>query len=145
MVDFNDIVKKSLAVVNQGFVKARDDLGAVVERIDISLRENAGDHFALLLSEVSSSLKGTIFCIVLDADTFNATATLIPVLHIRIPTSGYPLELGSINRVTELFVDSDQRLASMSEVEAYFVEQLSDPNSVLIQAIGFALRKKMNQ
>ncbi|CAM2151716.1 protein of unknown function [Pararobbsia alpina] len=145
MTDFNELIKRSLSIVNESYAQAKGDVEGVIERIDFSLRDNAGDHFALVFAEFASSLKGVVFRVHLDTDVYNPQSELVTIVHMRILSTGYPIELGEINRNTGLFSAGGNALSSVQDVEEYFADQLSNPNSALIQAIGFALRKKMSK
>lgn len=142
MDDFNDILKKSLSVVNEGFRAAMDDIENIIAAVRESIKGNAGNEFSLECSEVFSNIKGSIYRVFLDTDSFDPEADLVVLTYFRIPQKGYPIELGNYNKVTGFSV-SGKLWTSKDDVMNHFVSQLQDPESQLIQAIGFALRRRM--
>ena len=145
MQDFNDILRRSLSIVTDGYEKARGDINDVVGLIRGAIKENIGDNFSLELAEAKTDIKGSTFNIYLDTDIYDLSASIVPVVDIRIPGGGYPVELGDFNKSLQVFHSRDEVLCSRIDVEQFFAQQLSDPDSSLIQSIGFALRQKANK
>ncbi|MFJ1213317.1 hypothetical protein [Burkholderia pyrrocinia] len=142
MTNFDSLLQKSLATVNDGYEQARQDLENIVSEVDTSLKSNLGDEFAFVAIEEDINIKGTIYAISLDTETDNRSAPYIPIVSIRIPSTGYPIETGSISKSTGLFTVDGTVLKDSSDIKTFFSAQLENPNSMLIQAIGFALRKR---
>lgn len=143
MANFDALIKKSLAIVNDGYQQALADVKVVVEKLSNAIRQNAGEHFALEVSEVKSDVKGVTFRIFLDTDVNDLQADIVTIVHIRILSKGYPILHGSFNKTQNVFVSMDgNELEDMAAVEQFFADLLADPESSLIQALGFAMRKK---
>lgn len=142
MNDFDFILRKSLAAVNEGYEQALSDLFEIVEEVDASLKTNVGEEFAFVAVEYELSMKSAIYTVSLDTNSDDRGAPYIPVVSMRIPSSGYPMETGSVQKSTGNFTPDGIALKDRSEIKVFFASQLEDPNSLMIQAIGFALRKK---
>ena len=144
MTNFDELLKKSLSVVNDGYQIACNDVGAIVDKLGKAIKQNAGDQFGFEMSEVQSDVKGVTFRIYLDPDSNDINAALLNIAHIRIPSKGYPIFYGVFNKSSNVFAAAD-KLENAEEVAEYFSDFLKDPESPLIQAIGYVLRKKANK
>lgn len=142
MVDFNEILKKSLLTVNEGYQRAYEDLSSVVAGVRESIKQNAGQEFTIELSQISAQLEGTSFQIYMDTDVNNSHAQIYRITDIEIPQTGYPIFLGAYNRVHQTFMRGEESFEDAEAISTYFAEQLSNPESRLIQLIGFALRRR---
>lgn len=142
MTNFDLLLKKSLAAVNDGYEQARSDLQHIVSSVDSSLRSNLGDDFALVATEEEISIKGTVYTVSLDTETSNRSSPYIPIVSLRIPSTGYPIEVGSMVKSTGTFSTDGTFLVDIESIKSFFAAQLDNPNSLMIQAIGFAIRKR---
>ena len=93
-------------------------------------------------AEVTYDVKGSTFRIFLDPDVSDSSAQVAVIVYMRIPAQGYPVQVGTYNKSGGIFTPNNKDLANKSEVEEYFADQLQDPDSKLIQAVGFALRRR---
>ncbi|MBR7631814.1 hypothetical protein [Janthinobacterium lividum] len=139
MINFDDLLKSSLSVVNEGYQTAFDDLVDVVERLNKSIKSNAGESFALEWQSLKNEVKGSLFRIYFDTDENNPKAEAITITSIFIPSLGYPMMYGAYAFKTRIFNESGQ-CSNKDELEEYFSGFLASPESPLIQAIGFAMR-----
>ncbi|WP_143450355.1 hypothetical protein [Janthinobacterium sp. BJB446] len=140
-MDFDSILRKSLTVVNDGFQDALTDLKGVVEAVSESVKNNAGQKFALALGEVSNDLRGSTFRVFFDTDVNNVRARIIDVLYFRIPASGYPIFEGQYDKGSKNF-SAGKELKDKDSIAQEFGSLLRNPDSSLIQAIGYAMRTK---
>lgn len=145
MTDFNEILRKSLSIVNDGYQQAVDNIKEVVSNLSDSIKANAGEDFSLEIGEISSDLKGATFRIFLDTDVNDVEASTMNIIDLRIPVGGYPVQLGTFTKSIQSFKAAEQVLNNKSDIEQYFAQQLSEPDSRLIQAIGFAVRRRANK
>jgi hypothetical protein len=139
IMDFDSLLKGTLSVVTEGFQTAVTDLRDLVATVGQAIQRNAGEKFALEASEESSDLKGSTYEVYLDPDVFNPRVKIIPVAYFRIPANGYPIAQGSIHKSLRSFI-FEKNLADKSELEQVFAALIQDPDSSLIQALGYALR-----
>ena len=139
-MDFTDLLKNSLAVVTGGYVTAHDDLIGVIDRVRKALLSNAGEQVALELKKVSADVSSTVFRLFLDPSTMDPETALVTITYFRLPSSGYPIEWGSYKRVTNTFEASGEAEVK-EELEKFFGSLLTQPESTLVQAIGFAMRQ----
>lgn len=144
MPNFDEILKKSLSAVNDGYGAALEDLNNVVEKLALAIKGNAGEQFNLELAKVSEDIKGATFRVYLDPDPEDANVSLINVGHFRLLSSGYPIYSGLYNKSSSLF-SPEREFSDVVALEGFFAELLASPDSTLIQAIGFAIRKKASK
>lgn len=141
-IDYDSILRATLTTINQGFENAQRDLVSVVEAVSNSLKRNANDTFNLDFTNLREDYNGTIYRIFFDENPNDLEAATITVDFFYIPSKGYPIEQGNYYRTNEEF-KKHQEISSKEELELYFQEMLKDPESSLIQAIGFSMRKKL--
>ncbi|HTJ93564.1 MAG TPA: hypothetical protein VL424_10725 [Pararobbsia sp.] len=142
MIDFDDLLQRMFPVLNQGFERAKQEAEDVLDRLNASLAANVGAHVVLHFIEIYTGAKYSIYGVFLDPDSSDATEELVPVIHMRIPAAGYPIELGSIDPISENFASADRVLNDVDAIEVFFADELSNPDSAFVYAIGFALRMK---
>lgn len=140
MINFDELLKSSLSVVNEGYQTAFDDLVDIVDRLSKSIKSNAGDNFALEWQCIKDEVKGSLFRIYFDTDENNPKAEAITISSIFIPSLGYPVTYGAYSFKARVFSEGG-KCSSKEELEEYFSGFLASPESPLIQAIGFAMRK----
>jgi hypothetical protein len=141
MADFDLLLKKTLAVVNENYDIALSSVRNVVEQLGNAITSNAGDEFALEMYELASDIKGSVHRVQLDPDVNDDSVRLVVITYLQIPSSGFPIRIGRYSKSTGFFPE-EMTLEDAEDVERYFARFLEDPNSKLIQAIGFALRLK---
>ncbi|MFZ6720661.1 hypothetical protein [Undibacterium sp. Ji49W] len=139
MVDFNALLKKTLSIVSEGYERAFNDLETVVDKLSTAIKENAGGDFALAMSTARSDVKGTIFRIYFDTNVDDPEADVITIVHIMIPSIGYPIYPGVYNYKSDAF-NYEGKIDDFEELEQYFKGFLESPESTFIQALGFAIR-----
>lgn len=141
MANFDELIKKSLSVVNDGFQRTLADLTALVEQVNSAIKQHAGPQCGLVLEQIDSDMKGANYRLSLDTEAGNPQAPRIGITHFRLLPKGYPLLHGRYNQAKKMFLGSEfSTLADQKQVEEYFANLLQDPDSSLIQAMGFALR-----
>lgn len=138
-MDFNAILKLSLAAVNDNYQEAVRDVEEVVGSVHAAVQQNAGKRFGVVLTDQSADIKGSTFRIYFDTNVDVMRAKIIDVLFVRIPSSGYPIALGTIDKSTKNFF-AEQQIIDKEQLQKAFAQLLQNPESSLIQAIGFALR-----
>ena len=146
MTDFNVLLRQSLAIVNDGFQNARDEIERIVAKLSAAVKQTAGEDFAVEMSEVSATPKGTTFRIYFDPNSMDPTAEVITVAALFVPSKGYPVLRGTWNKSTNTFFPTQGgELRTLEDVEKFFADLLSNPESSLIQALGFALRRSVSR
>nr|WP_091659435.1 hypothetical protein [Massilia sp. PDC64] len=138
-MNFDAILKSSLAAVNDNYQIAVGEVQDVVNSVHTAVRHNAGNRYGLIFTEMSADIKGTTFRIYFDTNVDVMRARVIDVLFIRIPSTGYPIAIGTVDKATKNFF-TEQNVNNKEELERVFAQLLQNPESSLIQAIGFALR-----
>lgn len=145
MVDFSDLLQRSLATVNDKYARTVEDLRTVVSELRASIKTIANNEFGFELAEIVSDVHGTTFQIYLDSDVTVPNATLVTVAEFHVGATGYPVEIGTFHKGTRRFVSGGfPPLNDIEQIRVFFVEQLSNPESPLIQGIGYAMRKRLN-
>ena len=82
------------------------------------------------------------FRVFLDTGVNDMEAEVVNITHLRIPAHGYPVSYGTYTKNTGAFIPAQNSdLKDLEAVEKFFADLLSNPESTLIQAIGFALRR----
>lgn len=140
MQDFKDILKKSLTAVNEGFESAMRDLDTVTGNVNAAVKEIASQSFEVSLRKVSEDVTAVIYRVSLDMTVDNVKSTVMAITHFSVPSKGYPLHFGSYSKRDDEFSISG-RIDAIWELEQFFVDMMNDPDSSLIQSIGFAIRK----
>jgi len=143
-MDFDNLLKTSLAVVNDGYQVAVNEVKEVVQDVSEAIARNAGEQFSISASEVANDMKGATYRIYFDTDKNNMKARLIDVIFIRVPSTGYPLLEGRFDKATKSFYPESQ-IASQGDLAEIFGSMIKNPESSLIQAIGYALRTKYDE
>lgn len=143
-MDFNEILKNSLAAVNDNYQIAVGDLEEVVESVHTAVQRNAGEKYGVILTDLSADIKGTTFRIYFDTNIENLRSKVMDVLFVRVPSSGYPIAIGTVDKATKKFY-GEETANNKEELKKYFGQLLQNPESSLIQAIGFALRTQEDE
>lgn len=144
MTNFNEILKETLSAVNKAFNTAQKDLQEIATEISNAVKENAGADFDFVMREIRSDVDGVLYRFYFDTDVEDEYADAINISFVHIPQTGYPLSHGSYS-----FKNKDytriKSFADKEELEYYFSNFLKEPESPLIQAIGYAVRKKQKE
>jgi hypothetical protein len=141
MPDFDSLLQHSLSTVNSGYLAAQGDLFRVVERLAEAIQRQTGTNIYLALKQQTADVKGTVFVLYVDVNPDDQQADTINIEHIKLQARGYPVLLGTYRKPINDFKASGS-LDTPEDLEAHFVDLLADPDSPLIQAIGFALRQR---
>lgn len=140
-MNFDEILKSSLAAVNDGYAAAHTDLSETVNKVREAVTEHTDDKVALELQKVASDLKSTTFRLYLDPNVNDLDQGVITITFFQLPASGYPVKFGT-------FIKSGSIFNSIGEAEdkeallSYFADLLDSPESMLVQAVGYALRQR---
>jgi hypothetical protein len=140
MIDFEELVNKSLATINTGFEESISDLTKILDSITSALQNASSRNFLLDYRIVSEGPKGSVARVFFDADPDDVDAEQSTITHIWIPAKGYPIEGGTYRKSLERF-DQTDIFNDGEALEAYFADLLASPDSALIQAIGFGMRQ----
>lgn len=140
MNNFSDILKNSILQVNNGFEKAHEALVKVIGQLTTAIEEIGA--FACRLSEVENRPEAAIYRLSFDPNPDDIEVKLIHLAMFRIPSYGFPIETGNYIKNRDEFV-IENIIEDEAALESLFKDILSDPNSSLVQAIGFALRSKL--
>lgn len=140
-MDFENSLKRSLMVVNEGYQNARNDVDRLLSSLAEAVSKIAGEQFVLGVDEFSSDVKGTNLRINLDTDFTDMNADIVDIAFIRIPAKGYPIQHGPLLKATKTMM-VQTHIADAEELAKFFLDMIENPDSPLVQAIGFALRKK---
>ena len=138
-LNFDGLLKASLAVVNDGFQRAVSDLNDMASEVDAAIKRNANARFGLSVSELTSDMKGSTYNVYFDPNIHSSKSVIIDVAYFRVPASGYPISIGLYQRNTRNFYP-EASISDRGELESVFERFLQDPESALIQAVGYALR-----
>lgn len=145
MIDFNEILANTLGKINQGFDQAISDFIETVDSVDSAVK---GAHkeglFGIGYSTVNESPKGSVFRVYFDPNADDLEVPTLAIGYFLVPYKGYPIQFGQYRKLTDDFKPR-MEFPDRAELEKYFANELSDPESSIIQAIGFGLRstKKM--
>lgn len=145
MADFDEILRKSLSIVNDEYQRALDELRVIVAEVRESIKTNAGEEFTVELSELTSNIEGAAFQIFLDTNVNDLNSSLLKIVELQVPANGYPIFIGTYSKANGRFTQGDEKFDNQDEIRNFFANQLSDPNSRFIQLIGFALRRRANK
>ncbi|WP_159874666.1 hypothetical protein [Aquitalea denitrificans] len=143
MTDFLKIIQTTLQDINSGFETAKNDLNNVVESINEAVLKTSARSFSMYTRPLTESPKGDIYRVYFDTDTEDSDAEVMTIMDFMIYPKGYPIDMGSYRKQTGAF-SPIKRLANRSDLEEFFAAALSDPESSIIQAIGFGMRKYRN-
>lgn len=141
MSDLKKLILDSLKDINHAYEIAEADLAEVLLQVTEAVREATGAPFDFSYHSVFESPSESVFRVLLDFDSNEFDSETHKISDIKITPMGYPIYFGIFNKSAELFmpqVTLDDRKA----LETHFFGMLSDPNSSLVQAIGFGLRKR---
>lgn len=141
MNDFDALLKRTLSIVNADYDEALSVVDAVVTQLREAITTNAGSEFAFEITELSNDINGSVHRIYLDPDSNDSAARIAVITYLQIPSTGFPIKVGRFSKNTGFTAEEDD-LKDSEEVVKYFSNFLEDPNSKLIQAIGYALRLK---
>lgn len=145
MADFDEILRKSLSIVNDEYRRALDELKVVVAEVRESIKANAGEEFTVELAELVSNIDGAAFQIFLDTNVNDLRSSVLSIVEIQIPANGYPIFIGTYSKGGGIFTPGEEKFDNQDEIRSFFANQLSDPSSRFIQLIGFALRRRSNK
>lgn len=140
-MDFDEILRQSVLSVNAGYETALSDLRTVVGKLEAAVKKNAGEKYGFILNELHSDVRGTTFRTYFDTDVKNVRAAIMDIIIIRLPASGYPLSIGTFDKGSKNFNPTEE-IPDVDALNRVFVTLIREPDSALIQAIGFALRNK---
>lgn len=139
MVDFSSLLKDTLAAVNKVFKEADSDLSDIASRISSAIKTNVGEQFDIVKSEIKNTIDGVVYRFYFDTNVLDERAEAITLCFIHIPVTGYPIFSGNYTYKDRTFV-AKGKYDNKKDLEEYFEKFFEDPESSLIQAIGFALR-----
>lgn len=122
-------------------MRAHDDLTQVVEKVRVAVVGYAGEQVALELKKSAANMRHTTFRLYIDPDTADPEQSMMTITHFQLPAAGYPIKYGTFSKVTDSFNPAGE-LPDVDSLNKYFAELLSQPESVLVQALGYALRKR---
>lgn len=140
-MDFNQIVANTITGLNKGYEQAIYDLTDISNQVSSAIKNNSKSDFDIFIRPLFEAPKGDIFRVYFDTNSEDPESETIPIATLFIPPKGYPIQLGSYRKVTDEF-KAYRIIENRNEFESYFAELLSNPDSALIQAIGFGMRKK---
>jgi hypothetical protein len=140
MIDFDSVLKNSLKIVSEGYQGALSDVKDIVSEVSMAVARNGNEQFALYVQEMSSDIKGGSFKIRFDTNVNNGRAKVIDIVYVRIPSIGYPIGVGSFDKHSQRFFVDDE-LTDKESLRNYFLRLIENPESTLIQSIGYAMRK----
>jgi hypothetical protein len=143
IMNFDDILRQSLAAVNDGYMSALNDLSGTVDKVREAVIQNADDKVGLELQKVASDLKSSTFRFFLDPNVADINQELITITCFQIPSSGYPIKCGTLHKPGNHFTATGE-IEDREGLLRYFSDLLQQPESRLVQAIGFALRQRSN-
>lgn len=141
MSDLKKLILESLKDINQGYEIAETDLTEVLLQVTDAVQEATGAPFDFSYHSVFETPSESVFRVLLDFDRNEIDSETHKVSDIKITPMGYPIYFGNFNRSAELFMPQ-ATLDDRKALETHFFSMLSDPNSSLVQAIGFGLRKR---
>lgn len=144
MSDFDALLRRTLSVVNENYESSLNVVKGVVQKLGEAIEKNAGDEFLFAMTEVNSDINGSVHKIFLDPNNDDDSVRLVIINYVLIPSTGFPIKLGKYSKTMGFMADEDD-LNDPEDVNKYFSRLLEDPNSKLIQAIGYALRLKANR
>lgn len=142
-MDFGAIIKGTLAGINAGFEQARGDLQEVLDAITEGIQENTDSGYRVFAHVVAEDPKATILRLHFDPDQLDTDAETFPLGTLQMSAKGYPIVRGTYRKLGGFTATSNEPIAfqNKAELEEYFAQLLSNPDSSLVQAIGFAMRK----
>lgn len=140
-MDFNEIVATTIVGLNKGYEEAIGDLKDILLRVGEAIRNNSKENFDVFFRTLSESPRGDIYRVYFDTNSEDPDAETLQIATFYIPPKGYPIQIGVYRKVTDEF-KAHGTIKNRDEFESFFGELLSDPDSTLIQAIGFGMRRK---
>ena len=140
-MNFDEILKKSIAAVNDGYAAAHEDLTVTVDKVREAVVASAGGQVALELKKSASDIKGTTYRLYLDPNVNDMEQEVVTITYFQIPASGYPIKYGIFRKSGYSFTSAGE-IEDQAALLKYFGGLLEQPESVLVQAIGFALRQR---
>lgn len=140
MIDFVELVNRSFATINKGFDESISDLARILESITSAIRNASSRNFQLDYRIEVEGPKGSLARVYFDPDPTDMSAEPYTITYIWIPAKGYPIEGGSYRKAIDKF-DTIDVFHDAAALEGYFADLLTNPDSVLIQAIGFGMRQ----
>lgn len=140
MTDFNALLRKSIATVQEGYQSAVKDLSEVVNEIGVAISDLSSGACDLQLQTIAVDVAGTSFRIYLDTNSKDPSALSVPIIDLFLTNKGYPINAGQIDKATGRFF-TQTYFSDRADLERFFADTLGNPDSSLIQSLGFAMRK----
>lgn len=141
MADFEGLLQNTLTSINLRFAEAERDFTAVIEKLSEAIKKSSNSDFALSTSIISDGQKGSVYRLYFDIDTQNMDSDLQALDTFYISSKGYPIQQGQYRKAIDDFIARNE-FSNIEQLESYFETMLADPESPLIQSIGFGLRRK---
>lgn len=135
-----DIAFNIINEINQKYNIARSDLEGTIGRLENSLKKIVPElKFHLSISKDSHA--GTIFSLVLDSNPGDNKIAQIRISDFFITTNGYPIEHGRYFKPTDEY-RSEGSFESINDIENHFKSMIESSDSIIIQSVGFAARRR---
>ena len=136
---YTDIAIQLISEINQKYEIARNDLNSVVGELENSLKKII-PHIKFNLQTISDEFDGTTSRLILDPNSADMEIGVVKITDFFIPSTGYDIGFGDhLKNINEFQFEG--KLKTKDDIESFFQTIMSDPNSRVIQAIGFAARR----
>lgn len=143
MKKFSSLVLSVIDSLNKNYEAARNDLFEIVADIEFNMKEILPD-FTIGLTTLEDSTEGTFYRLVATPAPNDHVVGNIRITDIFIPASGYPISSGRFILNSDNY-NPDIEFRTKNDIDIFFQDLLTKPESRLIQAIGFAMRRKKAQ
>lgn len=135
-----DIALQIISDINQKYNIARSDLEQTIGRLENSLKKIIPE-LKFHLSIAKDNHTGTIFSLILDPNPSDNRINQVKISDFFITTNGYPIAHGRYSKITEEY-RSEGSFESANDIENHFKNLIESSDSIIIQSVGFAARRK---
>ncbi len=141
MIDLETLVMQSFSTINDRFNIAQKDLQDIVNEMSNVLKKVTGvSSIELGIAVQFENETGSCYRVYLDANPGDPAAYYINVASFKISLKGYPIEEGVLRQPANQF-SGNRELSNPEEIRSYFAQMIQDPDSSLVQAVSFIMRK----
>jgi hypothetical protein len=143
MKKYSALVLSVVESINKNYEEARSDLVRVVAEVEHGMKDVLPD-FKMRLTLLDDDAEGTFYRVEAVPAPDDSIVGIIRITDFFIPANGYPISSGRI-LMSKANFNPQEKFDSVENLENFFQNLLADPESRLIQAIGFAMRRKTAQ
>jgi len=142
MVDFEKLLRESLAGGTKAFEQADADLHDIVIEASQALSRVSQGAADLVLRTLVENLGGVIYGLVIRETGARSSGDAVE--FYQVPPGGYPIRTGGFTDIESDSPEFHPRLAleNKAELQQHFAEMMANPDSPLVVIVAFFMRRQ---